>query len=106
MKPLISTLEACDVAATLLKRAGFELRNPSRTTEACYYALPGRDKLLRVAAHSTRRSPAGFANRVVARLTFAGTHVAPGDFMRLHPDKLEQMVEAAIGRYMLRSNDT
>lgn len=105
MKPIVSTLALCDSAAKELRRAGFELRNASTKSEACYYGLPGREALLRIAAHSKQKGKLGM-NKVVSTLTFCGgaggVTVASGE-MKLHPDKFEQMVAQAIGRYMLRS---
>lgn len=100
-KPVISTFEACARAADLVKSAGFELRHVSRRSEACYYGLPGRRALLRIAAHSKNDDWVGLTN-VVARVTFNGTCLNALGEMRLLPEKLENMVATAIGRYMLR----
>lgn len=108
MKPVVSTLDLCDRAAKELRRIGFELRNASMKSEACYYALPGRKSLLRIAAHSKQKDQIGMTN-VVSKLTFCGgaggIDMHSGN-MRLHPDKFEQMIALSIGRYLLKSKET
>lgn len=104
MKEAHSTLALCDRAAALLRSVGFELRNCSMKSEACYYALPGCKALLRVATHRFRGPRSIKKTDVVAKLTFndGGPGVIPGH-MRLAETKFRQLVEGAIGRYMIEA---
>lgn len=45
-------LEACAMAATMVKQAGFSLVWTSMKSEATYYAFSGRHGVLRIATHS------------------------------------------------------
>lgn len=103
LKPVVPTLEVCAQAGALLLRAGFEVRHVSMKSEAVYYGLDQRPELLRVATHSSRAKTWGLPGTVVSKLTFNGTGISPPGTMRLHPDKLENVVARAIGIYMLRS---
>lgn len=100
-KPVVSTLDMVHEAARLMKMAGFILHCPSRKTEACYYKLPGRTSLIRVAAHAKTKSL--ISRDVVASLTFVGTHLMDTGHMRLRRDQFEKMVHLAVGRYMIKS---
>lgn len=100
-KPAHDTLELCDRAATMLKACGFEFRNVSRRSEACYYGLPGRKELIRIATHARMKKQNGEATHVVARLTFRGGCLTGENQMRLSEEKFTHMVEMAIGRYHL-----
>lgn len=98
-----NTLALCDRAAAMLRDAGFELRYVSMKTEACYYGLPGRTSLLRVATHGyggggNKRGP---TTPVAAKLTFNGCQGDQPGHMRLAEQKFETMVASAIGCYML-----
>lgn len=98
------TLDLCSWVAVLLKGAGFEFRNSSRKTEACYYGWPGNENLLRVGAHGIRRGERNEKlGNVVATVTFNGNcHDAPGT-IRISLRKAETMVASAIGFYFLKS---
>lgn len=100
-KELISTTDVFEQASSLLKLAGFELRNVSMRTEACYFALPCRTELLRVALHKRKRPFPGLTS-VVAKLTLTGRGCEPAGFIWMRQDKIETLVANAIGRYMLR----
>ena len=93
-----AALAHCDAAAEHLRRAGFRLVHASMRSEACYYGLPGRDGLLRVAAH---RFSGGERQRtadpVHACLTFQANGLPQSE------EKLETMVALAVGRFVLRS---
>jgi len=39
---ILTTLQACDEAASLLKMAGFEVAYVSMQSESVYYQFPGR----------------------------------------------------------------
>ncbi len=95
--------EVVEKCVALLKSAGFELRNASMRSEACYYALPGRETLLRVAVHSRDKPHAGLT-KVVSKITINGRHCDPSEHITMNPEKIHGIVAAAIGRYMLRPN--
>lgn len=102
-RPIRNTLDLCNEAANILKKAGFAPRLASRKSEACYYGWPGRPHLLRVAEH--RRKGREPNDMIVASVTFHGNcHDTPGT-TRITEDKLLQTVAEAIGRYMIRSSD-
>jgi hypothetical protein len=69
-KRIWTTLEACAEASVFLKRAGFVLVNASMTTEATYYRLPGREGVIRIAAHGSGSKSMPGLPRVLAKLTF------------------------------------
>lgn len=101
-KYLRPSLELCTEAGEMLKRAGFILHHVSRGTEACYYRLPDRGALLRVAAHSNKQPLIGHPP-VAARVTFNGTHVTAPAYIKIADQKVEAMVALAIGQYMLKT---
>ncbi len=86
----------CDQAALMLKRAGFVLESVSMKSEACYYRLPDRNELLRIAAHKYGGPRQTKNTDVVSKLTIS-KEMAPND------EKLERMVATAMGYYFLRS---
>ena len=102
-KPTQNVDALCAAAAEMLKKAGFELRHTSRRSEACYYALPGRDDLIRVAAH--KWGGVSGLSRVSAKITFSQGDSRPGH-MKMHPDKVRNMVAQAIGFYMMKSKES
>ncbi len=103
-KRIIGTLQACDEAASLLKRAGFEVADVSMRSEALYFRFPGRPGVLRVASHQGGEGMVGL-DRVLARLTFSPYKLCKEpDTLVLTEDKLHGLVCAAIGRYMVLSN--
>lgn len=107
-KPIIPTLQACEQAAEMLRRAGFEHAGTSKSTTTAYYRFPGRTGLLRVAEHKYKRGGASGESSllpVVAKLTFAGDHVTREGTMRLSQAALEGKVCGAIGRYMLATGE-
>lgn len=88
----------------LLKSAGFELRFVSRKTEACYFAWPGRNEVLRVAAHKSGGDDYGL-NKIVSKITFGqdAPKSRPGT-LRISEGAFLDLVRRRIGEYMLASN--
>ncbi len=91
----MTELEACTYVADLLKAVGFEHRWSSMKSEACYYALPDRREVLRVAAHRYAGPEFGMAPVIVC-VTFTQS-------MNWGEHKLHDMTARAIGMYHLRS---
>ena len=104
-RPLRPTLELCTQAAEILKAIGFIHRCTSLKSEACYYAWPGYNTLLRVAAHGGKDNKAAQRfGKVVARLTFnGGAGGTPPHVMLIADCKFEGMVAQAVGLYFVRS---
>lgn len=97
-------LEACNVAAEMLLAVGFEHRYTSMKSEAAYYGWPGRNFVLRVAAHKAHRHEL-HGLPIAATITFnprnfktdlAGWPVMPREHVL-------RCVATAIGNYMLVS---
>ena len=97
----MTPLEACTLAAALLNTAGFVFHYASMRSEACYYRLPDRSELVRVAAHRHDRGVAGLG-KIIAVITFPadGGHGKPVTFSEVH---VRNIVANAIGWYMLRA---
>lgn len=94
-------LAMVDYAVARLKRAGFELAYASMKSEACYYRFPGRDGVIRVAAHRY----GGAADYAVTLPVFAC--LTFGRQMRPRSDAaLETVVALAVGRYFLAGEST
>lgn len=92
----IDNMTAYHLAIDLVKRAGFQFKNASLTSESCYYFHPGRgpDRLLRLSAHKSKKSPVGLSS-VCARVSFT-----PND--PYHTEiNVYNKVAFAIGRYFL-----
>lgn len=100
MKEILPTHEVIERCVALLKSAGFELRSASMRSEACYYGLPGRDELIRVAIHSKKKPHPGLI-KVVTKITINGRHCDPTGEITINPEKIHGIVAGAIGRYML-----
>jgi hypothetical protein len=96
--------DACRRAGEIAVAAGFRLRHRSLKSEACYYGFPGRDGLLRVAAHAGKGDLVE-GQRVIARLTFVyeSAKAAEKQSLLLTRDQLEAQTAAAIGRFMIAS---
>lgn len=90
-------LEACNLAADMIKAAGFEFRYASFRSEACYYGWPERTTLLRIAAHSHDKGVNGLG-KIVSRLTLNSQSIKFKS-----PDTMERIIALAIGHYFLRS---
>lgn len=101
----LTVLEACMHAAEIVKAAGFELRYTSRQSEACYYALPGRHALLRIATHGQKCPPIGLAGDVVAKITFNANGCDEIGKVDVFKEHLDHKIEMAIGRYVIRSSE-
>lgn len=95
-------LEACNIAAEMLRTAGFGLRYPSMKSEAAYYGWPGHLGVIRVAAHRARRAELNGVP-ILSSVTFnhrnfktdaAGVVLIPRDYVI-------RVVGAAIGQYFL-----
>jgi hypothetical protein len=97
-------LEACALAGELLKGAGFERRYTSMKSEACYYALPGRSDVIRVAAHRVSRSERWQAP-IAVTLTFnrANFEQKKTGLFEISKAKMLERLAIAIGHYMLRT---
>jgi hypothetical protein len=92
----IDHLTAYHLAIDLVKRAGFQLFQAASVSESCYYFHPGRgrDRLLRLSAHKSKKAPIGLSN-ICARATFT-----PKD--PYHTEiNVYNKVAFAIGRYFL-----
>lgn len=85
--------EACDLAAAYLKQIGFEHRYTSRKSEACYYGMPGKESVLRVAAHRYGGQEWGMMP-VIECLTFTARQYAE--------IQVAERTAAAVGHYFLR----
>ncbi len=94
--------QLCERASKMLKAAGFEVVDVSRRSEAVYFHLPGRHGVLRVSAHKTRCSVIGL-DSVVSKLTFCGNHHSGADILVCSDEKIESMVWAAVGHYIMKS---
>ena len=95
-------LDAYHLALELVKKAGFTLHTASMQSEACYYSHRDRHPLLlRVATHSSKRSPIGLRANTVAKVT-----ISPQDRGILDEQHgaqhVENMVAIGIGRYFLK----
>lgn len=90
----MTELEACAYAAGLLKRVGFEHVYTSLKSEACYYAIPGRADVLRVAGHRYGGQEFGLAS-VVCCLTITSSK-------NWGEVQIAEMTARAIGYYYLR----
>lgn len=100
MKHSLPIVDVIEQIASLLKLAGFELRNASMKTESCYYALPGRRELIRVSAHPKKKSTLGLLN-IVTKLTVHGRHCDHAGEIWINLDKIPGLAAGAIGRYMI-----
>lgn len=102
---IITTLEACATATTLLRKAGFEVAYVSMRSEAVYFRFPGRPGVLRVADHAGGKGMPGL-DRVLAKLTFLPHRLRKEpDTLAIGDTSMHNLVCAAIGRYMIASND-
>ena len=101
-KPVQDTADLCNRAADMLRGAGFVLHTASRKTEACYYHLPGRNELLRVATHTSNGRTMGLG-KVVSKITFGNDASERPGTLRISNEKVESLVAGAIGRYMIQS---
>jgi hypothetical protein len=90
----MTELEACTYAADLLKRVGFEHRYTSMQSEACYYGLPGRREVVRIAGHRYGGAEYGLAP-VVTCLTIT----ASKEWSEV---QICNLTASAIGSYLLR----
>lgn len=94
-----TAFEAIEIAARMIKAAGFVLRYASMQSEACYYGWPGRTGMLRIAAHKGGKRSDGMGRGPVwARLTIYPDHG------RKNLLKIEHATAMAIGFYFLRAN--
>lgn len=94
-KHKLSHQEAVDLAISLVKKAGFELRSVSRSTESCYYSHPARSPLLlRISPHSTKHAPIGITP-AIAKVTISHRD------LYLTEKNITHKVMWAIGQYFL-----
>jgi hypothetical protein len=109
VKPSHDTLALADRMAALLKSAGFALRYVSMKSEACYYAWPGRNEVIRIATHRFGKNhgrPRDINGQiVVAKITLCGTHLMKPGQMNMAESKVRMIVAAAIGQYFLAAAD-
>jgi hypothetical protein len=96
--------DACRRAGEILIRAGFQLRHRSLKSEARYYGWPGRNGLLRVAAHAGKAEVID-GQLIIAKLTFTyeNPKAAEKRSLLLTKDQLEAQTAAAIGRFLIAS---
>jgi hypothetical protein len=99
------TLELCNRAGEMLKRAGFVHYQTSMKTEATYYRWPGRKETIRVADHP-RKTSGSNRNNIAAKITFHGRHIDPPGMMNISDEKVSSKVAYAIGTYFLKSATT
>ena len=99
--------DACRRAGEIVLAAGFQLRHRSLKSEACYYAFPGRQGLLRIAAHAAKGDLVE-GQRILSRLTFTyeSAKAAEKRSLLLTKDQLEAQTAAAIGRFLIASGVT
>ena len=95
----MTPLEACTIAADLVKRAGFELCWSSRSSEARYYIAPGRFGTLRIAMHAKGgKSLRGQDGPTIVSITFPEANSR--GFTRT---AVENHTANAIGLYLIRA---
>ena len=97
----ISTLDACNQAAKMLKEAGLIPIYVSRKSEAVYYGLRGVDALIRVATHKQKHAPRGLPGTVVAKITFGSEMSGMPGFTKRSDEKIINAVYMAVGRWYL-----
>jgi len=98
----VSVLTACSMAAEYVKRAGLSLRYRSAKSEACYYIMPGRFGLLRIATHSKGgKNPDMKDGPAIVSVTFPEANLR--GFTREH---VENHAANGIGLYLIRSKRT
>jgi hypothetical protein len=93
--------DALELVAARLVAAGFELRHVSNTTETRYFALPGREAVLRLSSHHGRKGARGDMPPIAGRITLSGLGCARIGHVSV--PKLEREVAMAIGFYVMRS---
>jgi len=95
---------ACRRSGEILLQAGFVLRHASLKSEARYYGWPGRNGLLRVAAHAGKAEVID-GQLIIAKLTFVypSPKAAEKKDLLLTKDQLEAQTAAAIGRFFIAS---
>lgn len=100
----MDSADACRHAGEIAQRAGFQLRHRSLKSEACYFGLPGRRGLLRIAAHAGKGEIID-GQPIIAKLTFvyASPREAQRQSLLVTMDQLEAQTASAIGRYMIAS---
>ena len=97
-----NTLNLCTHAATLVKMAGFVFDSASMKGEACYYKWPGKDYLLRIAAHRYTGPRSKKATKVIAKITFGSECAGYPGYSTISYEKAREMVARGIGQYLLR----
>lgn len=100
-KGVMPVFEAHGRAIEALKSIGFQLRAVSQKSEACYFALPGRSAVLRVATHRYKKSAIGLGP-VVATLTFTDRGQRMPGHIRLSEVAFENRLYLAVGQYLFR----
>lgn len=95
----VSPHEACGIAARCVRCAGFVHVWTSMSSEACYYAFPGRHGTLRIATHSKGgKNPNMKDGPTVVSITFP--EVNSRGFSHEH---VENYAANDIGLYLIRS---
>lgn len=100
--PIIRTLDACDLAAAMLRAAGYEVAHVSLRSEATYYRLPGRAGVIRVAAHRHEKPPIGL-DPVLAKITFSPHKFSGPDHIGIREEAMRGRVYTAIGQHFVKS---
>jgi len=88
-------LHLAQYASEVLKAAGFILAATSLKSEACYYKLPNKPALLRVAAHRTSRTE----NRLMSEPVIANITFAPKN--KYCMEAVRHIINYAVGKYFL-----
>jgi hypothetical protein len=88
-------------AVERLKNAGFVHHYTSMKSEACYYRLPDRNCLIRIAMHSSRPPKRMHSGSLptVARITFSEGYSAKSW------DTVDGQIFKAVGRYFMYKSD-
>lgn len=104
--PFLSVIEAIELAASLLKHAGFVLAFPSLKSEACYYTYPGRIGLIRIAAHKhnkTHRNYSWGQKKLITKITFRTSKGNRDGITPFNANSLFTHIQVPIGKFFLLS---
>ncbi len=103
----LTPLEACDLAADLLRRAGFVFDHAAMNgSTSTYYKYPGRIGFLRVSTHRTAKKATRtrhFSQVNVASVTFSHKAIFADGTLIMKESTIEAEVCSAIGRFLIVS---
>lgn len=95
----IPALDACSLAASFVKRAGMVHVWSSMKSEACYYLMPGRFGVLRIATHTKGgRNPDLRNGPTLVSVTFPEVNLRG-----FSTENVENQAANAIGLYLIRA---